>query len=57
MTPDGLWIGWTDEEVALHFATYNIPLKGKEIPLKEPIKPLKENEIPLKENNSGCGRG
>ena len=21
MTPEGLWIGWTDEEVALHYAT------------------------------------
>lgn len=49
MTPDGLWIGWTDEEVALHLATYN---NDKNIiPPKEDIKPPKE------ENNNGCGRG
>lgn len=47
----GMWIGWTDVEVAEHFNAVN-----KHSTIYSPDKqPLKENTH--KENSGGCGRG
>lgn len=47
----GEWIGWTDEEVAMHLSTYR--QHENNIPVKETIKPVKEDL----RCDSGCGRG
>lgn len=50
---NGMWIGWTGEEVAEHLAS--VRNYSATLPLKEPKTPLKENTH--KEVSGGCGRG